>query len=274
MLDETTVVFCSEFGRSPELNGDRGKDHHPWTSMLFVGKGVRPGVAVGQTDGHQEGVKVNFATGRPDDAGQVIDVQNIVAGILTLVGANRASTSRACGRSPRCSRERRVVLPSSGAARHRARARRSRRPGACDALDGRVSCRRRRACRVSGVCDRRRARRPAVRGGPGARRQSDPAVPGTAEIRVYDRYATSDGSTLDEGRLWATVEGVRATGAKRASSAWRSRPTSRRRASSTSISPRPTKAPTSTSGSTARTAPGSASMRGPPRRRSSRPVSR
>src|SRR5207245_2213128 len=88
MLDETTVVFCSEFGRSPELNGDRGKDHHPWTSMLFVGKGVRPGVAVGQTDGHQEGVKVNFATGRPDDAGQVIDVQNIVAGILTLVGAN------------------------------------------------------------------------------------------------------------------------------------------------------------------------------------------
>ena len=88
LLDETTIVCCSEFGRSPELNGDNGKDHHPWTSMLFVGKGVRTGVSVGLTDGHQEGVKVNFATGRPDDAGQVIDVQNMVAGILTLVGAN------------------------------------------------------------------------------------------------------------------------------------------------------------------------------------------
>ncbi|TMA63598.1 MAG: DUF1501 domain-containing protein [Deltaproteobacteria bacterium] len=87
MLDETTVVCCSEFGRSPELNGDRGKDHHPWTSMLFVGRSVRPGT-LGVTDARQEGVKVSFTTGRPDDTGQVIDVQNMVAGILTLIGAN------------------------------------------------------------------------------------------------------------------------------------------------------------------------------------------
>jgi len=90
LLDETTVVYCSEFGRTPQLNGDNGKDHHPWTSMLLVGKRVRPGT-VGMTDGQQEGVKVNFSTGQPDDTGQIIDVQNTVAGILTLVGANSST---------------------------------------------------------------------------------------------------------------------------------------------------------------------------------------
>ena len=44
---------------------------------------------MGRTDGQQEGVKVNFSTGQPDDVtGQDLDVQNVVAGLLTLVGAN------------------------------------------------------------------------------------------------------------------------------------------------------------------------------------------
>jgi uncharacterized protein (DUF1501 family) len=88
LLDETTLVYCSEFGRTPQLNGNNGKDHHPWTSMLFVGKRVRPAASVGLTDSNQEGVKTNFSTGLADNAGQVIDVTNVVAGILTLVGAN------------------------------------------------------------------------------------------------------------------------------------------------------------------------------------------
>jgi len=88
LLDETTVVYCSEFARTPMLNGDNGKDHHPWNSMLLVGKRVRGGVTVGMSDGDQEGVKVSFSTGLPDAAGQVVDVQNVVAGVLTLVGAN------------------------------------------------------------------------------------------------------------------------------------------------------------------------------------------
>jgi uncharacterized protein (DUF1501 family) len=89
MLNETTILYCSEFGRTPELNGDNGKDHHPWDSMLLVGKNVRPGT-FGRTDGDQEGVKVHFASGNPNNAGQILDVQNMVAGILTLVGANSA----------------------------------------------------------------------------------------------------------------------------------------------------------------------------------------
>jgi uncharacterized protein (DUF1501 family) len=88
LLDETTVVLCSEFGRTPELNGANGKDHHPWTSMLLVGRGVRGGVTVGMTDGDQVGVKTDFTSGQPSDTGLVIDVTNMVAGLVTLMGAN------------------------------------------------------------------------------------------------------------------------------------------------------------------------------------------
>jgi glucose/arabinose dehydrogenase len=35
--------------------------------------------------------------------------------------------------------------------------------------------------------------------------------PGTAEIRVFSSYKTTDGSTLDTGSVWATVDGIRAT---------------------------------------------------------------
>jgi uncharacterized protein (DUF1501 family) len=89
LLDETTVIYFSEFARTPELNGNTppGKDHHPWTSVMVIGKNVAPGV-YGQTDDTQVGVKTNFKTGRPDDAGMVIDVTNLIAGLLTVAGAN------------------------------------------------------------------------------------------------------------------------------------------------------------------------------------------
>ena len=90
LLDQTTVVVCSEFGRTPRLNADGGKDHHPWDSYLVAGKRVRGGMTVGKTDGNQEGIKVNFSTGQPDDTGATIDVVNVVAGMMTLVGANAA----------------------------------------------------------------------------------------------------------------------------------------------------------------------------------------
>ena len=41
--------------------------------------------------------------------------------------------------------------------------------------------------------------------------QTTDPTPGTAEIRVFSSYKTTDGSTLDTGAVWATVEGVRAT---------------------------------------------------------------
>jgi uncharacterized protein (DUF1501 family) len=88
MLDQTTVVVTSEFSRTPMLNGTNGKDHHPWASYLLIGKRVRPAVTVGRTDSNQEGMTVDFSTGLPSATGQVIDVANMVAGLMTLMGAN------------------------------------------------------------------------------------------------------------------------------------------------------------------------------------------
>ena len=51
MLDETLVVWTSEFGRSPWSQNTTGRDHNPrgYTSWL-AGGGVRGGVAHGATD--------------------------------------------------------------------------------------------------------------------------------------------------------------------------------------------------------------------------------
>jgi uncharacterized protein (DUF1501 family) len=61
LLDETLVVCMGEFGRTPKVNKDAGRDH--WGragSMLFAGAGVRGGKVIGATD--KEG---GFVTDRP-----------------------------------------------------------------------------------------------------------------------------------------------------------------------------------------------------------------
>jgi hypothetical protein len=54
LLDETIVVFGTEFGRSPgsEGTGDKaGRDHHPWGFSAFLaGGGIKGGVQHGATD--------------------------------------------------------------------------------------------------------------------------------------------------------------------------------------------------------------------------------
>jgi uncharacterized protein (DUF1501 family) len=56
LLDETLIVWMGEFGRTPKINGDRGRDHFPnaWTTVL-AGGGVKGGQAYGRTspDGTQ-----------------------------------------------------------------------------------------------------------------------------------------------------------------------------------------------------------------------------
>jgi hypothetical protein len=51
LLDQTLVVWMGEFGRSPSLNGQRGRDHYPhaW-SVALAGGGVRGGQVIGATD--------------------------------------------------------------------------------------------------------------------------------------------------------------------------------------------------------------------------------
>ncbi len=50
LLDSTTIVWMGEFGRTPKINPNRGRDHWPnsWTSVL-AGGGIKGGQVVGKT---------------------------------------------------------------------------------------------------------------------------------------------------------------------------------------------------------------------------------
>jgi hypothetical protein len=75
-LDSTLVMCMGEFGRTPKINGDDGRDHHPgaWSAVL-AGGGVRGGVVVGATS---------------DDGAQVVarptTVPELMATAATLLG--------------------------------------------------------------------------------------------------------------------------------------------------------------------------------------------
>jgi Protein of unknown function (DUF1501) len=52
-LDETLVVWLTEFGRTPKLGGNAGRDHFPHCySVAFAGGGVRGGRVYGRSDRH------------------------------------------------------------------------------------------------------------------------------------------------------------------------------------------------------------------------------
>ena len=51
MLDNTLVVITTEFGRTPKINDQAGRDHWPNAfSIAMAGGGVRGGIVVGATD--------------------------------------------------------------------------------------------------------------------------------------------------------------------------------------------------------------------------------
>ena len=51
MLDETLVVFLTDFGRTPKINGNGGRDHHPGVySMVLAGGGIPGGQVYGSSD--------------------------------------------------------------------------------------------------------------------------------------------------------------------------------------------------------------------------------
>lgn len=67
LLDETVVWSTGEFGRTPKINANAGRDH--WAramSMIMAGGGIRGGQVIGKTDDKaQEPVEAPYS---PDDA--------------------------------------------------------------------------------------------------------------------------------------------------------------------------------------------------------------
>ena len=51
LLDTTLIVLGTEFGRTPKINANAGRDHHPGCfSMMLAGAGIRGGQVIGKTD--------------------------------------------------------------------------------------------------------------------------------------------------------------------------------------------------------------------------------
>ncbi|SKA91794.1 Protein of unknown function [Prosthecobacter debontii] len=66
MLNETLIVLATEFGRTPEINANDGRDHHPsGFSCVLAGGGIRGGQVYGATDENGDKV-VEGATNIPD----------------------------------------------------------------------------------------------------------------------------------------------------------------------------------------------------------------
>jgi hypothetical protein len=66
LLEDTLVVCMGEFGRTPKVNKDAGRDHWgPAASLLFAGAGVTRGKIVGATD--KTGAYVTDRPVRPAD---------------------------------------------------------------------------------------------------------------------------------------------------------------------------------------------------------------
>jgi uncharacterized protein (DUF1501 family) len=71
LLKDTLVVCMGEFGRTPKINKDVGRDH--WSkagSMLFAGGGVRGGKVVGASD--KTGAFVTDRPVRPADVAYTV----------------------------------------------------------------------------------------------------------------------------------------------------------------------------------------------------------
>lgn len=90
MLDSTLVMISSEFGRTPKINKDAGRDHWPRVfSVVFAGGGFKKGLVYGQSS----------ATGDDVDE-KPVTVENLAATLYNQIGINPEGTLMADGGRP------------------------------------------------------------------------------------------------------------------------------------------------------------------------------
>jgi hypothetical protein len=83
MLNDVTVIAWGEFGRTPRINGQAGRDHWPQVSCaLLAGGGMRTGQAIGATNRLGE-----YAKERP------VQFQEIIATLYHNLGIDPATST-------------------------------------------------------------------------------------------------------------------------------------------------------------------------------------
>jgi hypothetical protein len=80
LLDSTLIVWMGEFGRTPKINGNQGRDHFPnaWSTVL-AGGGIKGGQAYGKTS--TDGTKVET---RPTNVNDLLATICVALGIDPL----------------------------------------------------------------------------------------------------------------------------------------------------------------------------------------------
>jgi uncharacterized protein (DUF1501 family) len=78
LLDSTLVVWMGEFGRTPKINAQKGRDHFPtaWTTAL-CGGGIRGGQVIGKTSDDGE-----IVTDRP------VGTSDLLATVCSALGVD------------------------------------------------------------------------------------------------------------------------------------------------------------------------------------------
>ena len=92
LLQDTLVVWMGEFGRTPRINADEGRDHHPaaWTAVL-AGGGIRGGVVHGETDA-DGGRVVRDAVTVPDLLATIAERLGLDPGEVVMAPSGRPIT--------------------------------------------------------------------------------------------------------------------------------------------------------------------------------------
>jgi hypothetical protein len=83
MLDDVCICAWGEFGRTPRVNKNGGRDHWPRVGpVILAGGGLRTGQVIGETDS-----TASYATSRP------VDYKDIFATLYHTIGIDALSTT-------------------------------------------------------------------------------------------------------------------------------------------------------------------------------------
>ena len=93
-LDHTTIVGFSEFCRTPNFNGNMGRDHSLTNACFLAGAGIQGGQVIGRSsDVGMTPTLTNLATGQSAPSGaegeegiSVVRPEHILRGLMVDVG--------------------------------------------------------------------------------------------------------------------------------------------------------------------------------------------